>query len=202
MTTNSVAMYRPNSRWQIVAAFTAAATIHLSALAIASLRHEARATSPEERFADIDVYPNIDPPATPQVEIPVPPPPPPKEPTDFVEPRDPPRLIQKPQAFVPIRPPGQTPLAGSRNPRVSALSAPRPEYPYEARSRHIMGSGVANLTVDPTSGLIVGATMEKRIGSQILDNATLSAFRRWRFKPGTPSTVRIPITFNLTGASY
>jgi TonB family protein len=186
MTTNSVAMYRPNSRWQIVAAFTAAATIHLSALAIASLRHEARATSPEERFADIDVYPNIALPATPQIEIPVPPPPP-IEPTDFVEPRN---------------PPGQTPLAGSRNPRASALSAPRPEYPYEARSRHIMGSGVANLTVDPTSGLVVGATMEKSIGSQILDNVTLSAFRRWRFKPGTPSTVRIPITFNLTGALY
>jgi TonB family protein len=65
-----------------------------------------------------------------------------------------------------------------------------------------MGSGVANLTVDPTSGLVVGATMEKSIGSQILDNATLSAFRRWRFKPGTSSTVRIPITFNLTGTSY
>jgi len=47
-----------------------------------------------------------------------------------------------------------------------------------------MGSGVANLTVDPTNGLVVGATMETSIGSQILDNATLSAFRRWRFKPG------------------
>jgi protein TonB len=193
-------MYRPNSRWQMVAAFTAAAMIHLSALAVAALHHEAPAISPEERFADIDVYPIIDPPATSQIEIPVPPPP--IEPTDFVEPRDPPRLIQKPQTFVPIRPPGQTPLAGSRNPRASALSAPRPEYPYEARSRHIMGSGVANLTVDPTSGLVVGATMEKSIGSQILDNATLSAFRHWLFKPGTPSTVRIPITFNLTGALY
>jgi hypothetical protein len=39
-----------------------------------------------------------------------------------------------------------------------------------------MGSGVANLTVDPTNSLVVGATMEKSIGSQILDTATLSAF--------------------------
>ena len=68
----------------MVAAFTAAATIHLSAVALAALHHEAPAISPEERFADIDVYPNIDPPATPQIEIPVPPPP--IEPTDFVEP--------------------------------------------------------------------------------------------------------------------
>jgi TonB family protein len=108
----------------------------------------------------------------------------------------------KTAALVPIQRPEQTPLAGSRNPRAFALSAPRPEYPYEARSRHITGSGVANLTVNPISGLVVGATMEKSIGNPILDSAALNAFRRWRFKPGTPSAIRIPITFNLTGPSY
>ena len=105
---------------------------------------------------------------------------------------NPPRLVQKRQAFVPIRSPGQTPLVGWRNSRDFALSAPRPEYPYEARSHHIMGSGVANLTVLPTSGVVVAAKMEQSIGSSILDNATLSAFRRWRFKPGTPGTVSHP----------
>jgi TonB family protein len=93
-------------------------------------------------------------------------------------------------------------LAGPSNPRALALNAPRPEYPYEARSRRAMGSGVAKLTVDATSGFVVVATMEQSTGVPILDNATLSAFRRWRFKPGTPGTVRIPITFNLTGAWY
>ena len=42
----------------------------------------------------------------------------------------------------------------------------------------------------------------RSIGNPILDNSTVSALRRWRFKPGTPQRVRIPITFVLTGAQY
>jgi TonB family protein len=57
-------------------------------------------------------------------------------------------------------------------------------------------------SVDPSSGLAVDAMMEQSIGNLILDNSTVSAFRRWRFKPGTPARVRIPITFVLTGAQY
>jgi len=34
-------------------------------------------------------------------------------------------------------------------------------------------------------------------GAQILDDAAVSAFRGWRFKPGTVSKVRLPITFTL-----
>ena len=44
--------------------------------------------------------------------------------------------------------------------------------------------------------------IEQGIGNPILDNSTLSAFRRWRFRPGSPLRVRIPITFLLTGAHY
>ena len=80
------------------------------------------------------------------------------------------------------------------------LSAPRPDYPYEARSLDITGSGIAAITVDPNSGLAVDAMMEQSIGNPILDNSSVFAFRRWRFKPGTPRRVRIPITFVLTGA--
>ena len=58
------------------------------------------------------------------------------------------------------------------------------------------------ITVDPNSGLAVDAMMEQSIGNPILDNSTVSAFRRWRFKPGTPRRVRIPINFVLTGAQY
>src|SRR5438477_613343 len=90
----------------------------------------------------------------------------------------------------------------SKWPIAAALTAPRPDYPYEARSRHITGSGIAVIAVDPNSGLAVDAMMEQSIGNPILDNSTVSAFRRWRFKPGTPRRVRIPITFVLTGAQY
>src|SRR6266536_1517779 len=44
--------------------------------------------------------------------------------------------------------------------------------------------------------------MSQSVGNPILDNAALSAFRQWRFRPGTVSKVRIPITFTITGASY
>ena len=83
-----------------------------------------------------------------------------------------------------------------------AINSPRPEYPYEARSRHIMGSGICVVTVDTGSGNVTDATMAKSIGSPILDNSATSAFRRWRFKPGTVSKVKIPITFTMSGASY
>ena len=88
------------------------------------------------------------------------------------------------------------------NAKAFVLNAPRPDYPYEARSRHITGSGIAVITVDPNSGLAVDAMMEQSIGNPILDNSTVSAFRRWRFKPGTPARLHIPINFVLTGAQY
>ena len=153
---NKASLQRSGSKWRIMAAFTAAATIHLSALAIASLHHSA-VLSPETKFTAIDVDPDVASPEPAQIEIPLPAPPPALEPPEIVESSNPPRLVQKRQAFVPIRSPGQTPLVGWRNSRDFALSAPRPEYPYEARSHHIMGSGVANLTVLPTSGVVVAA---------------------------------------------
>src|SRR5712691_1415032 len=39
------------------------------------------------------------------------------------------------------------------------------------------------------------ATMEQSTGNVILDKTTTNAFRQWRFKPGTVSKVRVPITY-------
>jgi TonB family protein len=200
--TSSVVMYRPGPKWSIVIAFAAAATIHLSAVAIAALYYEAPIAQPETQFTPVDVFDPAPNPSPPDVEVPLPPTSPPVAPTDFVEPQTPAQPIPKRQSFVPITATGQTRLAAVRNPKAFALSAPRPEYPYEARSRHITGSGVAVISIEPTTGIVTNATMEQSIGNSILDNSTLSAFRRWRFKPGIPPKVRIPITFDLTGPSY
>ena len=56
------------------------------------------------------------------------------------------------------------------------------------------------MTVDSASGAVTEAEMAQSTGSPILDNAATSAFRRWRFKPGSVSKVKIPITFTMTGA--
>ena len=58
------------------------------------------------------------------------------------------------------------------------------------------------MTVDTVSGAVTSAVMAQSTGNSALDNAAISAFRRWRFKPGTVSKVRMPINFTMTGAEY
>src|SRR5438067_5919633 len=70
-----------------------------------------------------------------------------------------------------------------------------PAYPYEARSKGLTGSGIVFLKVDPRTGYATSARMLKSAGHQVLDEAALDAYRQWRFKPGTVSYIRIPITF-------
>ena len=72
--------------------------------------------------------------------------------------------------------------------------------PFESRGgqRFI----VQDISIDVGSGAVSDATMAQSIGNSILDNAATSAFKQWRFKPGTVSKVKIPITFTMTGASY
>lgn len=83
--------------------------------------------------------------------------------------------------------------------RAVVLSAPRPEYPYEARRAKITGTGIVVLEVDPATGKVTSARMEPSTGSAILDRAALWAFRRWRFKPGAVKMAKMPITFTTTG---
>ena len=124
---------------------------------------------------------------------------------EYVEETTPPPKKPQAQKFAPIKAPqaaGRPGIVSAAGAKAAAVYAPKPEYPYEARSRRITGSGVAVVEVDPASGNVTGASMAQSIGNPILDNATLSAFRRWRFKPGSVSKAKIPITFTMTGASY
>jgi periplasmic protein TonB len=114
---------------------------------------------------------------------------------------------KKPQAqkFTPIKAPQAAGRPGTMSistAKALATYAPRPPYPYEARSRRITGRGVCVVEVDAGSGSVTSASMASSIGNPILDNAALSAFRQWRFKPGSVSKVRIPLTFTTTGAQY
>jgi TonB family protein len=51
--------------------------------------------------------------------------------------------------------------------------------------------------VDSSTGVVTDAVTAESSGHPILDNAALSACRRWRFKPGTVARVRLPITFAM-----
>ena len=145
-----------------------------------------------------------DQPTPPPEDIPVPEPPPmPEVQPEFHEEKPPPPKQNKPTG--PVKAPtagvpGTMSISGAK---AVAIFAPKPEYPYEARSRHVTGSGVALLSVDTSSGNVTDASMAQSIGNPILDNSTISTFRRWRFQPGKCAPkVKVPITYTMTGASY
>ncbi len=207
-------LYRPSPRWHVIAAFGAALGIHAMAAVIAGIKNEeppADLSQIPEAVAEVtfeQASPEPTPPPEEMIEPePVETPPEPTEVPEFVEEKptpQPKRDQTKPVAPIARPKPAGVP-AGPMSmsaAKAVAVSAPRPEYPYEARRSKITGSGVCVMTVDTASGAVTSAEMASSCGNPILDNAATSAFRRWRFKPGTVSRVRTPITFTMTGASY
>jgi TonB family protein len=77
------------------------------------------------------------------------------------------------------------------------VHAPKPEYPFDARQRGLTGTGIAVVDVDAASGLVTHAVMAPSTGHKVLDDAALSAFREWRFKPGTIHGAQIPVAFTM-----
>ncbi len=82
------------------------------------------------------------------------------------------------------------------------LYAPLPTYPYEARKARVVGSGVALIRVNSDTGKVDDVTMEISTGSDLLDNETLNALRRWRFKPHSTDRAKVPISYSMNGVSF
>jgi TonB family protein len=82
-----------------------------------------------------------------------------------------------------------------------AIKTVAPEYPYEARSRHIQGNGLFRLSLDLNTGSVSKVTAIRSTGSPILDNSAVAAFRRWRWKPGRWKEIDFPITFTMNPAA-
>jgi TonB family protein len=194
-------LYRPRRRWLFWIAFACAAAIHVGAVVVAKGKSDKivvqdfRPTGGEVELTYAEPEPS--PPeesATPPEQSP------PDEETFPEENRTPApvRPHKKTRTATALR--GTTAAFGSV--KTLVMYGPRPVYPYEARRQRIVGSGIALLTVDPTVGNVTGVRMTQSCGNIVLDNATLDALRRWRFKPGSALSVEVPITYTLTGASY
>jgi len=200
---NTALVYRPSRRWLVWAAFACAAGIHIGAILVAQGKSDKSAAQDFKPVGvDIEVA-YKDPEETPPEDVSMPPPPE----------RIPPDLEAFPEEIrtpLPVRLRKKTRVAsfvrGTAAPlggvRALVTYAPRPVYPYEARRQRITGSGIAVLTVDSVDGNVVDVRMAQSCGNVILDNATLDAFQRWHFKPGSVERVQVPITYTLTGASY
>jgi protein TonB len=198
-------LYNPPPRWQIWAYLGGALLIHGVAVLAAMKREAPPMDLSQIPTAEVmaTLEQPVEQPTPPPEDIPLPPPPPePEVQPEFHEETTPPPRQNRPAA--PIKAPqvaARPGVASISSAKAQAVFAPRPEYPYEARSRKITGSGICVLTLDP-SGSVTDATMAQSIGSPILDNATVSTFRRWKFKAGAFSRVKVPITYTMTGASY
>jgi TonB family protein len=89
-----------------------------------------------------------------------------------------------------------------------SVYTPKPDYPLEARRRHITGRGVFKLYADVSTGLIRSVEVRQSTGSAILDAAATNTYKRWRLKPellrryrkaAAPDTVivNVPVTFTM-----
>src|SRR5262245_1234516 len=200
---NSVLLYRKQGRSIFWIAFMSALAIHLGAVALAKTKLP---IARQERFiplGDVDIVDASE--AVPPLleEVVTPPPLEEIHPDQEIYPEE----NHKPPAvrvYRRARPPSlmQGTTASLRSVKALVSYAPRPVYPYEARRQRVTGSGVALLTVDQTSGTVTDAVMMQSCGNAILDNSTLDALRRWRFKPGSVIKVQVPITYTLMGVSY
>ena len=141
--------------------------------------------------------PQRPPPSTP--EQPTPPPQSLEIKPEHVEETTPPPQRPPRRKMTPIKAPqvaGQPGTMSVSSAKALATYAPAPGYPSKLRLDGISGSGVCVVSVDSGSGRVIEASMAQSTGNPQLDKAALRTFRKWRFKPGTVSTVRIPIEFS------
>src|SRR6478735_3684014 len=200
---NPAFLYRRNGRSIFWLAFFLALAIHLGAVALAKTKSPSTKLLDVSPLSDVEVVDTVESESA-LLEESAPPPPleqiyPDQD--SFQEKNLMPPPIHAHRKARPTSVIGGT-TGSLRSVKATVAYAPRPVYPYQARRQRVTGSGVALLTVDQTSGTVTDVRMAQSCGNVILDNSTLDALRRWRFKPGSAARVQVPITYTLMGVSY
>jgi protein TonB len=200
---NPAFVYRQHGRSIFWIAFMSALAIHLGALALAKTKSPPATLEDLNPPGDVEIVDTAEPEPAVLQESATPPPLEQIHPDQEIfreESLTPPpvRAHRKARPASLVR--GRT--ASLRSVKAMVAYAPRPVYPYEARRQRVTGSGVALLIVDQTLGTVTDVLMAQSCGNAILDNSTLDALRRWRFKPGSVARVQVPITYTLMGVSY
>src|SRR5438045_9175304 len=167
-------LYKPDPKGKVISWFAVTRSVHGIAVALAFHKEPPPIDTSDIPTATIEAtldQPPADEPTPPPEDIPVPEaPPPPEIQPEFHEEQTPPpqknkpkaQPIKAPQVVGPPKPPGMMTASGAK---AVAISAPRPDYPYEARSRHITGSGVCVVSVDTGSGSVTDGSVAQGIGN-------------------------------------
>jgi hypothetical protein len=80
------------------------------------------------------------------------------------------------------------------------IAAPKPDYPYEARSRRMTGGGVYDLVFDFETGNLREVHVVKNIDDRTLSGYAIGALKLWKAKPHSIHVLRVPLSFNMRGA--
>ena len=76
-----------------------------------------------------------------------------------------------------------------------AIKHSAPEYPEQAKGKHLRGSGVFELHVRP-DGSVQRVDVIASTGHRLLDDHAIAVFQKWRFDPHIPiRTLRIPVRY-------
>jgi len=81
--------------------------------------------------------------------------------------------------------------------RDDCIKAVGPEYSYADRQRRNMGTGLYRLYIDLKTGDVTSVAVVKSTGVATLDTSAMTAFRKWRYKPGKWKQIDLPVTFTL-----
>jgi TonB family protein len=74
--------------------------------------------------------------------------------------------------------------------------APRPSYPVVAKERQLEGIGLVEVRIG-ASGAPETVRVLKSTGYEILDQAALEGFKRWRFKTHSVNVIRLPVQYRM-----
>jgi len=77
-----------------------------------------------------------------------------------------------------------------------ATSSPPVPFPVEAQKSNLTGSGLYELRIDKT-GKVTEVVAVKSSGQKVLDQTALATFKKWRFKPGSFTRVRVPVSWSV-----
>ena len=79
----------------------------------------------------------------------------------------------------------------------ATISMPKPDYPLEARRRHLTGRGIYQLTISDNTGEVLSVEIITSAGYPILDRSAVKTLKVWKFRAHAVTRAKVPITFSM-----